>query len=91
MNVADAFVPDGRPLEEALARTTLLGVGAHQDDLEFMAFYPILKAFTTDGEWFTGVTVTNARSCGSIRSIRSRHRSRRSRAETSSVRIAARV
>lgn len=55
----DAFVPDGRPLEEALARTTLLGVGAHQDDLEFMAFYPILKAFTTDGEWFTGVTVTN--------------------------------
>lgn len=59
MSVADAFVPDGRPLDEALARTTLLGVGAHQDDLEFMAFYPILKAFTTDGEWFTGVTVTN--------------------------------
>jgi LmbE family N-acetylglucosaminyl deacetylase len=59
LNIADAFVPDGRPLEEALARTTLLGVGAHQDDLEFMAYYPILRAFTTDGEWFTGVTVTN--------------------------------
>jgi LmbE family N-acetylglucosaminyl deacetylase len=59
LSFADAFVPDGRPLEEALARTTLLGVGAHQDDLEFMAYYPILKAFTTDGEWFTGVTVTD--------------------------------
>jgi LmbE family N-acetylglucosaminyl deacetylase len=59
LSSADAFVPDGRPLEEALARTTLLGVGAHQDDLEFMAYYPILKAFTTEGEWFTGVTVTD--------------------------------
>jgi LmbE family N-acetylglucosaminyl deacetylase len=24
-----------------------------------MAYFPILKAFTTEGEWFTGVTVTN--------------------------------
>lgn len=56
---ADAFVPDGQPIEAALARTTLMGVGAHQDDLELMAYHPILKAFTTDGEWFTGVTVTN--------------------------------
>src|ERR1041384_457417 len=56
---ADAFVPDGKPIEAALARTTLLGVGAHQDDLELMAYFPILKAFTTEGEWFTGVTVTN--------------------------------
>jgi len=56
---ADAFVPDGKPVEAALARTTLMGVGAHQDDLELMAYFPILKAFTTDGEWFTGVTVTN--------------------------------
>ena len=56
---ADAFVPDGQSLEAALSRTTLLGVGAHQDDLELMAYFPILKAFTTEGEWFTGVTVTN--------------------------------
>ena len=56
---ADLFVPDGMRLEEALARTTLLGVGAHQDDLEFMAYAPILRAFSTEGEWFTGVTVTN--------------------------------
>jgi LmbE family N-acetylglucosaminyl deacetylase len=56
---ADAFVPDGQPIDAALARTTLMGVGAHQDDLELMAYSPILKAFTTEGEWFTGVTVTN--------------------------------
>jgi LmbE family N-acetylglucosaminyl deacetylase len=56
---ADAFVPDGQPLEGALARTTLMGVGAHQDDLELMAYDPILKAFTTESDWFTGVTVTN--------------------------------
>jgi LmbE family N-acetylglucosaminyl deacetylase len=56
---ADAFVPDGQPLEAALSRTTLMGVGAHSDDLELMAYHPILKAFTTENEWFTGVTVTN--------------------------------
>lgn len=56
---ADAFVPDGQPLEAALGRTTLMGVGAHQDDLELMAYHPILKAFTAESEWFTGVTVTN--------------------------------
>jgi len=56
---ADAFVPDGQPFEAALARTTLMGVGAHSDDLELMAYHPILKAFTAENEWFTGVTVTN--------------------------------
>lgn len=56
---ADLYVPDATPIESALARTTLMGVGAHQDDLEFMAYAPILKAFGAEGEWFTGVTVTN--------------------------------
>jgi len=56
---ADIYVPSGQPLEQALKRTTYLGVGAHQDDLEFMAYYPILKGFSTAGEAFTGVTVTN--------------------------------
>ncbi|MDP3646266.1 MAG: PIG-L family deacetylase [bacterium] len=63
---ADAFVPSGLPLQTALAHTTYLGVGAHQDDLEFMAYYPILKAFGNPSEWFTGVTVTNG--SGSARS-----------------------
>jgi len=39
---AGIFVPDGQPLESALSRTTHLGVGAHQDDLEFMALHGIL-------------------------------------------------
>lgn len=56
---ADIYIPSGQPLEDALARTTLLGVGAHQDDLEFMAYYPILQGFREKAEAFTGVTVTN--------------------------------
>ena len=54
---ADLFIPDAKP--EARAR---LGahdpfgrIGAHHDDLEFMAaHYPILKGFSVPGErWFT--------------------------------------
>jgi LmbE family N-acetylglucosaminyl deacetylase len=56
---ADLFIPDGLALPQALARTTMLGVGAHQDDLEFMAYYPILKCFGKKDAWFTGVTATD--------------------------------
>ena len=56
---ADLFIPDASPAAEALARTTYLGVGAHQDDLEFMAYYPILQGFSVKGERFSGVVVTN--------------------------------
>ncbi|MBM3476463.1 MAG: PIG-L family deacetylase [Armatimonadetes bacterium] len=56
---AEFFVPDGRPVDEALARTTHMGVGAHQDDLEIMAFDGILKCFHVEGNWFTGVSVTD--------------------------------
>jgi LmbE family N-acetylglucosaminyl deacetylase len=45
---------------EALARITHLGIGAHQDDLEFMAFHGILACFRMrDDRWFGGVTCTN--------------------------------
>lgn len=56
---AETFVPDGKPLGEALARVTHLGIGAHQDDLEFMAFHGILECFAKDHRWFGGVTCTN--------------------------------
>ena len=57
---AEIFVPDGKPVEEALERTTYLGVGAHPDDLELMAFHGIQECFRhAGGKWFTGVTVTN--------------------------------
>jgi LmbE family N-acetylglucosaminyl deacetylase len=56
---AEVFVPDGRAPGEALARTTHMAVGAHQDDLEIMAFDGILRCFQQDDKWFTGVVVTN--------------------------------
>ena len=56
---AEIFVPDGVPVEEALARTTHLAVGAHQDDLEIMAYRGILECFQQDDKWFCGVNVTN--------------------------------
>jgi LmbE family N-acetylglucosaminyl deacetylase len=58
-STADVFVPDGQPLAQALARTTHLGIGAHQDDLEFMAFHGIETCFGQAESWFTGVTCTN--------------------------------
>ncbi len=56
---AEIFVPDGKPVAEALSRVTHLGIGAHQDDLEFMAFHGILQCFHSETEWFGGVTCTN--------------------------------
>jgi LmbE family N-acetylglucosaminyl deacetylase len=58
-STAQTFVPDGRPVAAALRRITHLGIGAHQDDLEFMAFHGILKCFANDQKWFGGVTCTN--------------------------------
>ncbi len=55
----EIFVPDGKPVAEAFAHITHLGIGAHQDDLEFMAFHGILQCFHSDTEWFGGVTCTN--------------------------------
>ena len=56
---ADVFVPDGTPVGQALARTTHLGVGAHQDDLEFMAVHGILACFGQADKAFCGVTCTD--------------------------------
>src|ERR1035437_2385945 len=56
---AQVFVPDGKPVADAVRRITHLGIGAHQDDLEFMAFHGILESFANDAKWFGGVTCTN--------------------------------
>ncbi len=58
---AEFFVPDGLPAEEALARTTHMAIGAHQDDLEIMATDGILTCFQQNDKWFTGVVVTDGR------------------------------
>jgi LmbE family N-acetylglucosaminyl deacetylase len=56
---SEIYVPDGSPVDVALSRTTHLSVGAHQDDLEIMAFHGILECFGKSDRYFTGVTVTN--------------------------------
>jgi len=59
LDTAEVFVPDGLHAEEALARTTHLAVGAHQDDLEIMAYDGILKCFQREDRWFCGVVMTD--------------------------------
>ena len=56
-NGSDLYVPDSS--SDALPRTTHLGVGAHQDDLEFMAMHGILACYENDQQWFGGVTCTD--------------------------------
>jgi LmbE family N-acetylglucosaminyl deacetylase len=58
-STAEIYVPDGRPVAAALKRITHLGIGAHQDDLEFMAFHGIVEGFASQTKWFGGVTCTN--------------------------------
>jgi LmbE family N-acetylglucosaminyl deacetylase len=56
---ADLFVPDGLDGEAALARTTHIGISAHQDDIDIMAYHGIAQCFGRKDAWFTGVVVTN--------------------------------
>lgn len=58
---ARLMIPDGLAAAEALRRTTHLGIGAHQDDLEFMAFHGILACYDRTDRWFGGVTITDGR------------------------------
>lgn len=58
-STARIFVPDGTPVAKALQRITHLGIGAHQDDLEIMAFHGILECFDSETKWFGGVTCTD--------------------------------
>ena len=55
----DLFIPDSVAVDKATARTTHLGIGAHQDDLEFMALHGILKCFQKNDCWFSGITCTD--------------------------------
>ena len=63
---AEIWVPDGAPRAEALSRTTHMGIGAHQDDVEIFAQRGILDCFDRPDRWFTAVIVTDG--AGSARS-----------------------
>ena len=56
---AQMYVPDGIDPAEAMARTTHLAVGAHQDDIPIMAHDGILQCFGQTDRWLLGVTVTD--------------------------------
>lgn len=63
---ATVYVPDGTSQEHALRRITHMGIGAHQDDLEIMAFHGIRACYRHAERWFGGVTCTDG--SGSARS-----------------------
>ncbi|MBN2450828.1 MAG: PIG-L family deacetylase, partial [Lentisphaeria bacterium] len=56
---AELFAPDGLDPVSALERTTAMGIGAHQDDLEILAYHGVLSAFGRDDAWFAAVVMTN--------------------------------
>ena len=55
----DVYVPDGVPLEMACQRATHLAIGAHQDDLEFMAYHGIAECFRAGTPSFFGIILTD--------------------------------
>jgi LmbE family N-acetylglucosaminyl deacetylase len=59
LDTAELFIPDGVEETAALARTTHLAIGAHQDDLEIMASEGIVTCYQQPDQWYTGVVVTN--------------------------------
>ncbi len=58
-NAADVYLTNGGEVISALEKTTHLGIGAHQDDLEFMALHGIQKCYGREDRWFGGITCTD--------------------------------
>jgi len=56
---ADIFLPSGGTLDTALQSVTHLGIGAHQDDLEFTTYHGILSCFEKPNTGFCGITCTD--------------------------------
>lgn len=58
---AQIFVPSGKPVDEVLPTITHLGIGAHQDDLEIMAYHGIAQCYLQKDKRFGGITCTDGR------------------------------
>lgn len=56
---ADIYIPSGEPMIHAIVNTTHMGVSAHQDDIEIMAYHGILDCFGNREKRFMGIVVTN--------------------------------
>lgn len=66
ISLPDFYIPDAVSAPEAQARTSHLGIGAHSDDLEFMAYHGISACYQEEMHWFSGITCTDG--SGSVRS-----------------------
>ena len=66
LSSAELMVPDGTAEDAALVRTTHLAVGAHQDDLEILAFHGIAACYRSPERWFLGIVASDG--AGSARS-----------------------
>ncbi len=66
-STSEIFVHDETSAAQAAARTTHLGVVAHQDDLEILAIHGIVECFQKADRWFSGVVVTDG--AGSARAF----------------------
>jgi len=56
---ANFYSPQGQDALKALASTTHMGIGAHADDLEILAFPGIVNCFQDPKKRFSGVVVTD--------------------------------
>lgn len=56
---ATVFIPDSYNQKTAIERTTHLAIGAHQDDVEIMAYHGIAECFQNSKAYFSAVIVTN--------------------------------
>jgi LmbE family N-acetylglucosaminyl deacetylase len=56
---AEIYIPDSMPMPGALKRTTHMAIGAHQDDIEMMAYDGISRCFGREDAWFAAVVATN--------------------------------
>ena len=56
---SDLYFLNNQERADSFCRTTHLGIGAHQDDLEFMALHGILQCYHQNDFWFSGVTCTD--------------------------------
>ncbi len=63
---AELIIPDGAPAGLAASRTTDLCIAAHQDDVEIMAYGPIVDCYGREDRHFSAVVVTDG--AGSPRS-----------------------
>lgn len=56
---ASLYVPDAQPLKAAMQRTTHLAIGAHQDDIEIMAYHGIAACHDAPDPAFSAVVCTD--------------------------------